>query len=163
MPQLEVATYASQIFWLIVTFVTLYWLLSRRALPRVAEILEARQDRVAADLDQAQRLRTEAEEALRSYEQQMGEARSHAQRTAAETHARLQEEAARRQTALEDELGRKIAQAEREIQDARRVAMSEVEAAAVAAARAAVHRLAGLEVNDEAAKAALQNVRGEAA
>ncbi len=45
MPQLEVATYASQIFWLIVAFSTLYWLLSRRALPRVAEILEARQDR----------------------------------------------------------------------------------------------------------------------
>ena len=68
-PQLEVWTFPSQIFWLLITFSTLYYLLSRKALPRVSEILEARQDRIAADLDQAQRLRREAESALATYEQ----------------------------------------------------------------------------------------------
>ena len=163
MPQLEVATYASQIFWLIVAFAALYWLLSQRALPRVTEILEARQDRVAADLDQAQRLRVEAEEALSVYERQMGEARGQAQQTAAATHTKLQAEAARRQAAIDEELSRKIAEAEKQIRQARSAAMSEIEAAATAAAQAAVQRLAGLEVSHEAAQTALRNVRGEAA
>ena len=56
MPQLEVSTYISQIFWLIVSFGLLYYLLSRKALPKVAEILETRADRVRSDLDEAQRL-----------------------------------------------------------------------------------------------------------
>ena len=66
MPQLDTTWFASQIFWLIIAFSVLYYLLSRKALPRLAEILEARQDRIAADLDEAERLRREAEEALAS-------------------------------------------------------------------------------------------------
>ena len=77
MPQLEVGTYASQIFWLIIAFSTLYYLLSRKALPRIAEILEARQDRIAADLDQAQRLRADTEETLSIYEERMAKAREY--------------------------------------------------------------------------------------
>ena len=74
MPQIEVSTFASQIFWLILCFATLYYLLSRKALPRVSEILEARQDRIAADLDHAQRLRRDAEKTLQTYEQAMAKA-----------------------------------------------------------------------------------------
>ena len=82
MPQLDVSTFPSQIFWLIICFSVLYYLLSRRALPRISETLEARQDRIAADLDQAQRLRREAEAALASYEEAMAKAQDRAQRAA---------------------------------------------------------------------------------
>ena len=63
MPQLDSDTFLSQIFWLIVTFGVLYWLLKTKALPKVSEVLEARQDRIASDLDRAATLRT-ANEAL---------------------------------------------------------------------------------------------------
>ena len=56
LPQLDALTFPSQIFWLIVCFATLYYLLSKRALPRVGDILEARQERIAADLDRAAQL-----------------------------------------------------------------------------------------------------------
>ncbi|MGE3740510.1 MAG: hypothetical protein AB7I59_13525, partial [Geminicoccaceae bacterium] len=60
LPQLDASTFPSQIFWLIVSFATLCWLLSRKALPRVSDILEARQSRISSDLDQAAALRNEA-------------------------------------------------------------------------------------------------------
>ena len=163
MPQLEVWTFPSQIFWLIITFSTLYYLLSRHALPRISEILEARQDRIAADLDQAQRLRREAEAALATYEQGIAQAQEEAHRLVAETQNRLQAEAAERLAALDGQLSEQLAAAEQRIAAARDRTLAELEDAAVGVAQAAAQRLAGIEVSTEAAQRALHGVRERAA
>ena len=119
MPQIDPSTFATQIFWLIVAFVTLYWLLSRRALPRLTEVLEARQDRIAADLDEAERLRREAEAALTSYQAAIAKAQDEAHALLAETQGRLQAEAARRQAELEAQLAGQLSAAEARIAEAR--------------------------------------------
>ena len=80
MPQFEPSSFASQIFWLVVSFGLLYLLMSKIALPRIADILEVRQDRIAADLDRAEALRREAEEARAAYELALSDARSEAQK-----------------------------------------------------------------------------------
>ena len=158
MPQIEVSTFTSQIFWLIICFSVLYYLLSRRALPRVSEVLEARQDRIAADLDQAQRLRRDAEAALATYERAIAEAQDQAHGLLAEVQNRLQAEAAERQAELDRQLATQIAEAEARIAAARQQALVEMEQAAVDADRAAAERLAGLRVSADAAKTALQSV-----
>ena len=158
MPQLDVSTFSSQIFWLIICFATLYYLLSRRALPRVSEILEARQDRIAADLDQAQRLRREAESALATYEQAMAKAQGEAQALLAEVQTRLQAETADRQAELDRKLAKQVIEAEERIASARERALAEIADAAAGAAQAAAERLAGVEVSGAAAKTALRRV-----
>ena len=45
LPQLDLATYSSQVFWLIISFVVLYFLVAKLAMPRIAEVLEERQER----------------------------------------------------------------------------------------------------------------------
>jgi F-type H+-transporting ATPase subunit b len=60
LPQLDIETYASQIFWLIVTFIVLYFLVAKIAMPRIAEVLEGRQERIEDDLDKAETLKKEA-------------------------------------------------------------------------------------------------------
>ena len=163
MPQLDTATFASQIFWLIICFATLYYLLSRKALPRVAEILEARQDRIAADLDQAQRHRREAEATLASYEQLIAKAQGQAQTLLTERQVRLQGEAAERQAELDQQLARQLADAEARIGAARTSALRELEADAASVAQAAAERLAGVKVTKKAAQSALESVlRGAA-
>ena len=163
MPQLDVSTFASQIFWLIICFATLYYLLSRKALPRVAEILEARQDRIAADLDEAQRLRVEAEAALAEYEAAIAKAQAEAQALLGESQARLQAETARRQAELDAKLAEQVATAEAQIAEAKQAALDELRTAAVGVAQAAAAQLAGLKVTKKTAEAALRDVLGEAA
>jgi F-type H+-transporting ATPase subunit b len=163
MPQLDVSTFPSQIFWLIICFSVLYYLLSRRALPRISETLEARQDRIAADLDQAQRLRRDAETALAKYEDAIAKAQDRAHSLLAENQARLQAEAAARQAELDQQLARQVAEAETRIAAARDRALAELEDAAIEVARAAAGRLAGITVSPEAAQHALRAVRQEAA
>ena len=146
MPQLDVPPFASQIFWLIVAFSTLYYLLSRKALPRLGEILEARQDRIAADLDEAQRLRRDAEAALASYERLIAEAQDEAHALLAETQARLQ---ARRPSARRSSTRgwpSSWPRPRRASPPPRTSALTELEEAAVGAAQAAAERLAGLKV-----------------
>ena len=163
MPQIEVSTFASQIFWLIICFATLYYLLSRKALPRVAEILEARQDRIAADLDEAQRLRVEAEAALAEYEAALAKAQAEAQALLGQSQARLQAEAASRQAELDARLAKQIATAEAQIAEARQAALKELRSSTVGVAQAAAEQLAGLKVTKKAAEAALRDVLAEAA
>lgn len=163
MPQLEVSTFVSQIFWLIVCFSFLYYLLSRKALPRVAEVLEARADRIRADLDEAQRLKKDAEDALGRYEQVVAQSQSEAQAEIAETQAKLQAEAADAQAKLDEKLAKQIADAEERIAKARADALKDLDDAALTTAQAAAERLTGLKVTKTDAKAALDAVLKEAA
>lgn len=163
MPQLDATTYASQIFWLIVTFGVLFWLLSRKALPRVAEILEARQDRIAADLDRAAELRAEAEAAERKHAEVVAEAQARAQTQMKEVADRLAADTARRIAALDAELAAKLKEAEARIAASRDAALAELRDVAIDGARVAARRLAGIEVDRAAAAAALDRVLEEAA
>ena len=162
MPQLDVSTFSSQIFWLIICFSVLYYLLSRKALPRISETLEARQDRIAADLDQAQRLRREAETALASYEGAMAEAQGRAQALLGEAQSRLQAEAAtRHESSTSSWPGNWRKPRHGSAQPG--IGLAELEDAAIDVARAAAAELAGVEVSADAARHALRAVRQEAA
>ncbi len=161
LPQLDVSTYPSQIFWLLLSFAVLYYLLTRKGLPRVAEILEARQDRIAADLDRAARLREEAEETLERYRAMIEEAQARARALLQEAQERIGGEFAERQAALEKELQEKIRGAEERIAAARDKALEEVDEVAAELVQAAAQRLASLKITKKEARAAVGRVAGE--
>jgi F-type H+-transporting ATPase subunit b len=136
-------TFPSQLIWLAITFVALYVVMARVALPRIGAILAARQGRIADDMGEAQRLKTEADTTLAAYEQSLADARSRAQTIAAETRSRLNHEAEAQRHALEADLNAKLAEAEKTIAVARTAAMGNVRGIAIEAAAAIVERLIG--------------------
>src|SRR6185295_16898096 len=87
-PPFQKDTFASQIVWLALTFVLLYVLMSRIALPRVASIFEDRKQRIDGDLGEAQRLKDQSDAAAAAYEKSLADARSRAQALANETRER---------------------------------------------------------------------------
>ena len=97
LPQLDLATYSSQVFWLIISFVVLYFLVAKLAMPRIAEVLEERQERIEDDLDKAETLKKEAYQVRIEYEKALSAAREKAQD--ATRHA--QEEIAKRSAEAE--------------------------------------------------------------
>ena len=60
LPQLNPDFFSPQLIWLGISFITLYYLMSKVALPKVAEVLEERQERITNDLDRAGNLRRQA-------------------------------------------------------------------------------------------------------
>ena len=163
LPQLDPTSYPSQVFWLVIAFGLLYWLLAKRALPRVADILETRQDRIAADLDRAQNLRREAEEAMTRHEQLVADAQARARAELDAANERIRADAARREGELERSLQRQLAEAEERIAAAREEALKALEDVARDAAKDAVGRLVGVDVSTEEAARAVADARKQAA
>ena len=64
MPQLDISTYPPQLVWLLITFLALYLVVWKVALPRIVDVREARQRRVEDDLGKAEALRSEAQTLL---------------------------------------------------------------------------------------------------
>ena len=75
-PPFDQTTFASQVLWLAITFGLFYLLMSKLVIPRIGGILETRHDRIAQDLDEASRLKAEADAAIASYEQELASARA---------------------------------------------------------------------------------------
>jgi F-type H+-transporting ATPase subunit b len=158
MPQLNVETFPSQLFWLAVTFIVLYILMSWIGLPRLSAAIEARRQHREDDLARAAQLKTEAEAANTAFQRTMTEARAQAQAAIKETTDRLAAEAAERQRALAAALAQQIDEAERRIAATKQQALSEVRGIAVDVGRSVVEKLTGSVPNNPTLAAAVDNV-----
>lgn len=115
LPQLEPAHYSPQLFWLAVTFLLLFWIMAKIALPRIGEVIEERKDRIQRDLAAAERLKGETEKALAGYEKALSDARTNASSIARQTRESLNAEVDKERKAVEDQLAKKLADAEASI------------------------------------------------
>ncbi|MEQ8587868.1 MAG: F0F1 ATP synthase subunit B' [Thalassobaculaceae bacterium] len=148
LPQLDVSTYPTQIFWLFVSFALLYFVMSKVAIPRIADVLEERQERIEDDIETADRLRAEAEAVKAEYEKAVADARS-------EAHDRVRkvmDEIADSHAKAEAEAAKKTAEttkaAEARIAEQRTEALESLKSVASEAAAEATAKLTGLKVTD---------------
>ncbi len=142
-PPFEAQHYPSQLLWLTLTFVLLYVLMARGALPRIGDILAARQRRITEDLAAAQRFKEQSEAANAAYQKALAEARARAQAIANETRQRQAAAAEATNKRIETELHEKLAAAERSIAASRAAAMTNVASISAETAAAIVERLIG--------------------
>jgi len=157
MPQFDPATFPSQLFWLFVTFVVLYLIVSRFAIPRIGDILEQRERVVQDDLDRAESLKAEAEQALADYESAMANARDQAREQMLQVTNAAKAESEARNKEVSAEVSAQIAEAEQRIKAASDEAMASLTSIAADAAKDAANRLAGLDVASGDAEAAVQS------
>jgi len=144
MPQLNPLDWAPQLIWLAITFSILYLLMKWVALPRIGSVIEMRRQHIARDLETAERLRRETQEAIAAYEQALAEAKSRAHAIADEARNKMKDEVAAERAGLERELAAKAAEAEARIHAAKASALKDVNAVAAETASAIVQRLIGV-------------------
>lgn len=155
MPQLHFADFAPQLVWLALTFVILYVLMSKLALPKIGQVIDARQARIAADLDRAAKLKDEAAGMLAAYEKALADARAQAQATIRAAAETVQKEAEAREGALAKKLAADTAAAETRVRAARDSTMAGLTQMAAEITKAAAEKLIGQPVNDAVATAAV--------
>jgi F-type H+-transporting ATPase subunit b len=155
-PPFASETFASQLLWLAIAFGLLYYVMSRVALPRVAAVMENRSERIAGDLAEAERLRTESEAAGAAYEKSLNDARNKAKAIAQEMREALTAESEAKRKALELELHERLVVAEKTISAKTEEAMASVRGIAADAASAIVERLTGQAPDRKVIDSALQ-------
>lgn len=128
-------------FWVAVSFVIFMALLWKKIVAAFTGMLDARTEKIRQELDEAQRLREEAQSLLASYQRRQRDAQKEAEEIIA--HAREESERLRRQAAvdLENSLKRREAQAMDRIAQAEAAAMQEVRSLTVDLAIAASRKL----------------------
>ena len=142
-PPFQSEHFASQLLWLAVSFVLLYALMSRIALPRIGAILGERSRLIGDDIKAADELKDRANAAHAAYDKALADARARAQSIAGETRAQQAAEAEAVQKRLEAELHQRLAAADQSIAAIRNAAMGNVHTIAGDTAAAIVERLIG--------------------
>jgi F-type H+-transporting ATPase subunit b len=142
-PPFDKQHFPSQLFWLVVTFLLLYALMARIALPRIAGIFAERSKRIGDDLAAANRFKEQSEAANAAYLKSLADARARAQAIAKETHDQQAAAADANNKKLEAQLHEKLAAAEQSIASTRAAAMGNVSGIATETASAIVERLIG--------------------
>ena len=80
LPQMDISTFPSQIFWLIVTFSILYIFMWKFVIPTLRITIEERRDKISNDINEAENLKSEAEEILNKYESKISSSNQDAQK-----------------------------------------------------------------------------------
>ena len=130
MPQLDPASFPSQLFWLAVCFGTMLLVLSVFVLPRITRTLTTRQGRIDADLQAAENLRADAEAALAAYDAALQQARNNALALAQDMRAEIQAETDRQKAELDARLAEEAQKADAALKAARDTALGGLDAAA---------------------------------
>jgi F-type H+-transporting ATPase subunit b len=130
MPQLDFTTFPSQIFWLIVALVVLYYFLSRVGLPQIAGAIEERHDAIEDDLDRAAEFKRRAQQAEHAYEAALANAKAEVAKIAAEAKAATQAEVDKVIAKAEAEIAAKTAESEARIEAVRAEARASIETVA---------------------------------
>jgi F-type H+-transporting ATPase subunit b len=157
-PPFQSQHFPSQLLWLGLTFILLYALMSRIALPRIGAIFADRNKRIADDLAAAQRFKEQSDAASAAYEKALAEARSRAQSIASETREKQAAEAEATNKRLEAQLHERLTAAEQSIAATRSAAMQNVSGIAAETAAAIVERLIGTAPGAQEAAAAVAAV-----
>ncbi len=142
-PPFQSEHFPSQLLWLTISFVLLYVLMSKVALPRIGSILAARSRVISDDLAAAERLKEQSNAAHAAYDKALADARARAQAMASATRQKQAAEADATQKRLEAQLHERLAAAEQSIAATRAAAMGNVRSIAADTAAAIVERLIG--------------------
>ena len=115
MPQLDPKYWASQSFWLIIIFLSIYLLIARIFIPKIKNSIDMRESKIRKDLEEAKVFREEAEKKLKSYKELMETAKIDARKILSESNRSLNEEMQEKKNKIQKEIEKEIYNAENDI------------------------------------------------
>jgi F-type H+-transporting ATPase subunit b len=160
-PPFDQTTFASQLLWLAITFGLFYLLMSKVVIPRIGGILETRHDRIAQDLDEASRLKAEADAAIAAYEQDLASARTKGNAIASTARDEAKAKADAERAKIEASLQDKIAGAEARIAEIKAKALADVGTIAEETTAVLVEQLLGAKATKAEIASAVKTAAGE--
>lgn len=143
MPQLCFDWFPNQIFWLAVTLVAIYMILTRVALPRIGAVLAERRGTIINDIAAAEDLKAKAHEAEKAYNDALVAARAEAAKIVAKARAEIEADLGRATAAADAQIAERMTASEARIAEIRAGALDSVTEVARDTAREIVAALGG--------------------
>jgi F-type H+-transporting ATPase subunit b len=161
MPQLQPGDFAPQLIWLAIIFASLFFILSRQALPQIERVLGERKSRISGDLEGARDAQRQSEAAMERYEAEIAAAKAKRHAVMRAGRDKLETELNEKRGALDRQLAAKAAGTEKRIHGILERASGEMEAMTSGVVSDIVKKLAGVEASEEEVRAALRQMPKE--
>jgi len=158
MPQLNPEFWISQIFWLIITFGTLFIVLSRFILPKISKNLETRKSEILENIETAEKQREESENKIKEYEKIIIDSNTEAKNYFNEIRKKVISDIAKKQETLENEIDKEIKNVEKEIVDLKNNSPKKINKIAIETSTDLIKHLIGADVNSSSISAIVEDI-----
>ena len=147
MPQLNPEFWIAQIFWLILIFSSLYLIIWKIFLPRITYSIENRKSRIVNDLDEAQKLKDNAEKKLKEYNEIIEKSKKEAKKIVDDNKKKLDRDIENKKQKFNDEIEKELAATEKEIKDLKTTSTSTIIDIAAETSADIIRQIINTEVN----------------
>ena len=158
MPQLNTEFWASQIFWLILIFSSLYIIIWKIFLPKITDSIENRKSRVIGDLNGAQKLKENAEKILGEYNKIIEDTKKEAKRIIEDNKKKLENDIKNKKQKFNEEIEKELMSAEKEIKSLKKSSISSINKIAVEVSSEVIKQLVGTGVNMSNVSAIIEDI-----
>jgi len=149
MPQLDFATYPSQLFWLFVFFGVLYFILTYVATPQIAKALEDRATVLQQLSDKSHLHRDKAEELLKEYEATLEQARTEARARYKAMSDQVNIDFTKRQKEIIEKMHEKMRLAEQELHQDKVNVQKDIHNISIEVAQSILSKVANLDISKD--------------
>ncbi|MDC1475914.1 F0F1 ATP synthase subunit B [Pelagibacteraceae bacterium] len=147
MPQLNPEFWAAQVFWLILIFSILYFSVWKIFLPRIAYSIENRKSRIVNDLNDAEKLKENAEKKLKDYYQIIEKSKKEAITIIKDSSKKLDQDIEKKKKKLNEELEKELIATETEIKELKKSSLLNISKIAAETTPEIIKKIIGAEVN----------------
>ena len=158
MPQLNPEFWISQIFWLTLTFGTLYIVLSKIILPKISANLELRKSQIQENIEAAEKQRESSEIKLKEYDQIISKTKLEAKDIFKNARDKAVRDISSKKEVLDNQIDEEIKKAEQEIELLRKGAPEKINRIAVETSSEIVKKLIGAEINNSSLSAIVEDL-----
>ena len=127
MPQLNTEFWGAQVFWLILTFSILYLIVWKIFLPKITYSIENRKSKIVSDLNEAQKLKENAEKKLIEYNKIIENSKNEAKKIIEEGRRKLNVDLSIKKNKFSEEIEKELAAVEKEIKNLKKSSISNIE------------------------------------
>ena len=161
MPQLNPEFFISQLFWLIIFFSFLLIFLWKISLPRIASVIEKRQNKIDENLSTAKNLQDKAKEIEKNINIQINNAKVDSENKLKNTIDLLQENVSSKLSSLDKELDLKISNAEKKIIENKDKQMKTINDEISNITKITVAKISDIKLSDSVVEQAVKSYKGK--
>ena len=158
MPQLNPEFWISQIFWLTLTFGTLYIILSKLILPKISANLELRKSQIQENIEAAEKQRKESEIKLKEYDEIILKSRLKANDIFKDSREKVIKDINIKKEALDKQIDEEIKKVEKEINQLKETSPEKINKIAIEISSDILKKLIGADVNNSSISAIVNDL-----
>ena len=158
MPQLDPTFWASQSFWLVITFVILYFSISKIFLPKIKNNLDNREKKIKNDLEEAKKLKDLADQKEKEYKKVLEDAKKEVSKIILESNNKLKKDLQTKKELFEKDINLELEKSQKQIINLKKNSVDSIKIISEQIASELIEKISGDKINNSSVKAAISEI-----